>query len=383
MSNRIPGMKKRKKKSNGNRKARTPLHKSECKYAVYQMNDTAQMPTKLGGALLLKGTRALLPRSLAQADITSNATALEDLFIKVQPGMDLTNKNVLIIRNGGIGDILASLFGIVELKRKFKNIHIGYLAEYKNLQFIDGFKGIIDFPAVNTIPYDKLKHFTHMVYLDDLVETRNDLSVHDLFAEAMNVKIYPATLDTLHKYFNISKFERNGIGIQYRSNAVIRNYNFDHVVRLINLITEKYPGMPIHLLGVPDDFLFVNYAQVNSDAKIHANGCGFPSYSVLDAFNIIQRLQVVVACDSSMTHIAGLCDTPLIGLFGPFHSDKRLLYYNNTVGINGKTQCSPCNRHDPQSFCPYTNGEGVCLNSITPELIMENIDKLIGTQNDS
>jgi len=382
MSNKIPGLKRR-KRSNVTTRTFLPHTKSKYKYGIYKLNQTVQMPKQFGGALLMKGERAFLPKMLAQKDIMSQIAVLEQYFIEVQPGMDLDNKNVLVVRNGGIGDILAALFGIVELKRKFKNINIGFLAEYKNLSFIDGFKGIIDFPAVNTISFDKIKHFTHIVYLEDVVETRNDKSVHDLFAELMGVKIYPATLATLQQYFTPTKFERNGIGIQYRSNAVIRNYSIEHIVSLIKLLSQQYPDKPIHLLGVPDDYLFVNYIQTHTEANIVPNGCGFESTGILESFNLISRLELVIACDSSMTHIAGLCDTPLIGLFGPFHTSKRLSYYRNTIGINGNTPCSPCNRHDPQSFCPYTNGEGACLNSISPELIMTCVKKLIGIKNDT
>jgi len=384
MSNKIKFAKKRKKKGKQTRTSNNvTIPNSKFGYGIYRLLDSVQFPKQYGNTLLINGQTAFVPKALAQSKVFSPVASLEDTFIEVKPGMDLTNKKVLIIRNGGIGDILASLFGIIELKRKFKNIEIGYLAEFKNFNFIDGFQNIIDFPAINIIPYDKIKRFTHIVYLDDLVETRNDKSVHEIFADTMNVNIYPATLKTLQKYFNTYSGPRNGIGIQYRSNAVIRNYNIDLFIDLINKIHTKYSTKPIYLLGAPDDFLHVNYIDANTNCKIISNGCGDKPYDILGAFQVIQQLDMVIACDSSMTHIAGLTDTPMIGLFGPFHTSKRLNLYNNAIGINGKTHCSPCNRHEPQSFCPYTNGEAICVNSITPELIMDNVAKLIGIKNDT
>jgi len=354
------------------------VSKSKYKYAVYKLTETVQLPQHLGGSVLIKGMNVVMPIGVASNDVGIPIKTLDQCFTPVAKNTNLSNKKVLIIRNGGIGDILASLFGIVELKRQYQNIHIGYLAEFKNLQFINGFPNVIDFPAVNVIPYDKIKHFTHMVYLEDLVETRNDLNIQDLFAEQMNVKLYPATLNVLHKYFCPTKFERNGIGIQYRSNAIIRNYNLNNIIELINKLNTLYPDKPIHLLGPPNDYLNVNYIQVNTSANLHVNGCGGKETTIMDSFGLVQKLDMVICVDSSIAHIAGLTDTPLIGLFGPFHSSKRLSHYNNTIGINGKTECSPCNRHDPQSFCKFNNGEGLCLNSITPDLIIENVRKLIG-----
>ena len=360
------------------RPKRINISKSKYKYALYKLIDTIQLPQQFGSTVLVKGQTVIMPSAIVSSNIAVLIKPLEQCFKEVSSKTNLDNKNVLIIRNGGIGDILASLFGIVELKRKYSNINVGYLAEYKNIKFINGFPNIIDFPAVNIIPYEKIKHFTHMVYLEDLVETRNDLNIQDLFASKMNVNLFPATLVTLKKYFCPTKFERSGIGIHYHSNAAIRNYNLDHIIELINKLTIIYPNKPIHLLGPPNDYLHVNYIQVNTKVNLNVNGCGSKSTTILDAFGIVRKLELVISVDSSMAHIAGLTDTPLIGLFGPFHSSKRLSYYTNTIGINGKTSCSPCNRHDPQSFCKFTNGEGICLNSITPDLIIENVRKLIG-----
>jgi ADP-heptose:LPS heptosyltransferase len=361
------------------------ITKTKYRFAIYKLNDTIQLPVEFGGAVLVKDTITILPINIVNNNIATPIKLFETQFIEVNENTNLNNKNVLIIRNGGIGDILASFFGIIELKRKFKNINIGYLAEYKNLTFINSFPNIINFATANIIPLNNVEHFTHIIYLEDLVENNNDISIQELFAKQMTVSINNETLATLHNYFCPTKKIRNGIGIQYKSNAVIRNYSIDNFIKLINLIHTIYPDMKIYLLGPPNDYVIVNYIQVNVNfgELIITNGCGNNQLSIADMFTLTEELELVISVDSSMSHISGLTNTPLIGLFGPFHSSKRIKYYNNCIGINGKTNCSPCNRHDPYSFCKYTNGEGACINSITPELIMDNIIKLIGKKNDT
>jgi len=360
-------------------KIKIPIEKSKHKYGIYTLVDNIHLPQTFGGITLLKNNIIFLPTPLTKNSIIiRNPISLEDTFDEITQHSDLTGKNVLIIRNGGIGDILASFFGIVELKRKFKDIKITYAVEYKYLELISQFKGLVDFP-ISTISYfENIKHCTHLVNLDEVIENNNEKNIQDVFADKMCVTIFQGTLKILHNYFTRNKYVRNGIGIQYRSNSNLRNYNIDNFIELINKIHITYPDKPIYLLGAPNDYLTVNYIQVNTDAKIICNGCGFPEYSILQSFDVIQQLELVIGCDSSMNHIAGLCKTPIIGLFGSFHSVKRISKYNNAIGINGKTQCSPCNRHDPQSFCPFTNGEGICVNSITPDLILNNVEKLIG-----
>jgi len=378
MSNKIPNLKKSKVF-----KTKIPINRSKHNYGIYDINQSIQLPPTFGNGILVKNEPAFLPNQIVKnSDAISGGRSLEDLFIEVTPEMDLTNKKVLIIRNGGIGDILSALFGIVELKRRFKGIYIGLLTEFKNLELVSSFKGILDFASSNIIPFNSIKFFSHIVNLDDVIENNNELDIQDVFAAKMGVKIHHATKATLIKYFCRNEFTRNGIGIQYRSNSQIRNYSLEHIVELMNKLYIKYPNKPIVLLGVPNDFLHVNYIQVNCPNKIISNGCGNNTYTILQSFDIIQQLELVIACDSSMNHIAGLCNTPLIGLFGPFHSSKRISKYNNAIGINGKTNCSPCNRHDPQSFCPFTNGEGICINSIPPDLILDKVEQLMGIKND-
>ncbi len=374
MSNKIPHLKKSKIF-----KTKTSINNSKHHYGIYNVDQTIQLPVAFGGNLLMKNDTVLLPKAATiNSNAISNGRSLEDMFIEVTPEMDLTNRKVLIFRNGGIGDILSSFFGIVELKRKFKGIVIGFVTEHKNVEFISVFKGISDVVFSNMTTFNNIKQFTHFVNLDGVIENNNELDIQTVFANKMGVKLYPATLITLNNYFCRNELPRNGIGIQYKSNSQIRNYNLNNIIELINKLNIKYPNKPIYLLGHPNDYLNVNYIQVNCNVEVISNGCGFKTYSILEAFDVIQQLELVIGCDSSMNHIAGLCKTPIIGLFGSFHSVKRISKYNNAIGINGKTQCSPCNRHDPQSFCPFTNGEGICVNSITPDLILNNVEKLIG-----
>src|SRR6056297_2626572 len=109
MSNKVKLNKKR-KKSNV-LKNNTPISESKYGYGLYKLNENIQLPEHLGGALLLKEETIFFPNVLVQKEIMTPICSLEDCFIEVKPDTDLTNKNVLIIRNGGIGDILASLFG--------------------------------------------------------------------------------------------------------------------------------------------------------------------------------------------------------------------------------------------------------------------------------
>jgi ADP-heptose:LPS heptosyltransferase len=78
-----------------------------------------------------------------------------------------------------------------------------------------------------------------------------------------------------------------------------------------------------------------------------------------------------------MIHMAGLTNTPIIGLYGPFDCETRMKYYNSAVGISSKVECSPCNRHQPLAWCKWTSGESLCLKQLEPNLIIQELFKLI------
>lgn len=301
--------------------------------------------------------------------------------------IDLNNKKLLITRYGGIGDIICSLFGIYELKNKFNNLQIGYIASPSYSEILKAFPSLINV-VINPIEsYNYLRNFDYICVLDNSVEQSQhaeNKTLHEIYANEMNVKLDnpKKTLDELNSInYGIDNRTHNlinGIGIHYSSGSPIRNYNLDNFIVLINKIVEKYPDLEIHLLGQPDDYVNINYIQANCirPDNLIPNGCGFRKLTLLESMYLISKLKCVIGIDSSMLHIAGLCKTPQIGLFGPFPSKLRISYYNG-IGIDGTSNCSPCFRHWPTNFCLYSGNEGECINSISPELILENIGSII------
>jgi len=81
-----------------------------------------------------------------------------------------------------------------------------------------------------------------------------------------------------------------------------------------------------------------------------------------------------IAPDSMFIHIAGAFNIPVIGIYGPFHSETRMKYLKNSVGIDMEVGCSPCYLHGHQS-CPKGD-PSPCFSIVTPEIILEAFNKL-------
>lgn len=309
---------------------------------------------------------------------------IEEKFNTSIDGVDLNNKSVLVMRYGGIGDIIATLFGLTELRRIYPNIEIGYLCSPSYSSILSNFNGLVNGTANVVVSYNHVKRFKYFVYLDEVIENdplATEIPIQDLYAKHLGVPTLKAdTLDHLVAKSNLqtpSFYPRQGIGIQYVSNAPIRNYNIDTLCDLINKLADKYPNKHIHLLGRADDFIPTQYIMSKTDGRVIVNGCGNPKMDLQQTMELVSALEVVIAPDSSMLHVAGICKTPMVGLFGPFPSKLRISRYKNAIGIDGNAECSPCFRHFPLHWCKFNSGEGLCVNNIDTDLIIKNASKFL------
>lgn len=348
---------------------------------LYKLKETKTLTFPYGSVTLNEGALMVLPHSLP-IDKTFNAP-IETLYKNFDKNTNLNNKRILINRYGGIGDLLCMLPAIYELKVKYPTCQIGIMASYSYLPIFYNFPTLIEGCVNNVVMYNSIKHFDYFINFDKLIENYPDpnANIHDIYAENLYVKMNKNTIDNVVKInsitTNINDMMRNGIGIQYKSNAIIRDYPIENVISLINLIHLKRPNELIYLLGPPDDYINVNYIQSKTNGNVLVNGCGSSKMNINETFDLIGSLKAVIAPDSSMVHMAGMVNTPIIGLYGPFDSESRMKYYKNAIGIMLKTECSPCNRHQPLAWCKWTSGESLCLKQIEPDIIMSELSKIL------
>lgn len=354
------------------------------RYAIFKALKSIQLGEDFGNMVVPRGENVLMPISL-EAGERKFITPLEKMLKPISSSSKVKNRNVLVIRYGGIGDVLASLYAIAELKAKFGgSVKVGYVTSLNNIPLLQCFPKLIDIVMGPVASSKAISQFNYIAYLDDTIEEdprASEIPMHDVYAKQFGVRVNSDTTKLVSAMnMALSNQPRKGIGIQYKSNAIIRDYDIEKVIELINVLNKKYKK-PIYLLGPPDDYKFVNYIQTKTEGQVIPNGCGLTNKLQLhQTMHLISQLELVIAPDSSMLHIAGVCETPCIGLFGPFPSKLRLPYYKQAIGIDGRTHCSPCFRHFPVDFCRFNNASGMCVNSIPVDLILEQVDKFISKE---
>jgi heptosyltransferase-2 len=97
--------------------------------------------------------------------------------------------------------------------------------------------------------------------------------------------------------------------------------------------------------------------------------------SLRESFAIIKHSKLLISNDSAPVHMAVAFNVPIIDIYGPTVKDFGFYPYKNgiVVEIEG-LKCRPCGLHGHDK-CPIGTHE--CMEKINPEMVIENIDKIL------
>jgi len=299
-------------------------------------------------------------------------------------GQDLNNKKLLALRHGGGGDILFMLTGLAELKRRYpsSNLNIAISPSYFSIP-----KNNPDINETISLPIslDEWNKYHYHEIFENLIENNplaQKYNAYDLFLSQL--KIDPTTVSpenkvpklylkgdemllALKEYPSLINKEIKRVGIQAEASSPIRKYIPYHFVKIGEELIKR--GYEVYFFGSNMQRNTINYLTKQ---------IGEGSYAVIgsmrQAFIVASRMDAFIAPDSMFVHVAGALGIPVIGIYGPFLSDLRMRYFKHSIGIDAKTNCSPCWKHGHNS-CP--KGEpSPCLKLITPEIVMNAFDEL-------
>jgi hypothetical protein len=278
------------------------------------------------------------------------------------------NDNVLLIRHGGIGDILF-LFPIFKyLKDILKvNVYVATSPMYKSLIYLnEDISRVMDIPLLvdelhlnsidwilsfeNTIesnnPKAKLLHAVDYFFDEIGVDYRNYSG-----SKVAELKILGVENQKAKKQLsdlNIPLIKKK-VAIQIQSSSPTRNFPID---KMIDIIRELLKDKDVYILLFGGNRQ-KNFAKIIMDSLNNDRVFDFieEDKTLREAIAITNLMDLVIAPDSSFVHIAGALGVPVIGLYGPFPSFIRMRYYKRAVGLDTNVSCAPCFRHG-HSSCP-------------------------------
>lgn len=284
-------------------------------------------------------------------------------------GEDLGGKSLFCFRTGGIGDLLFLTTSLRQLKKNYPSSRLVLGCNYVYSTILDaegdGFEQVtmpLEKRAMDR--YDYILFFQGIIEGNPAAETKN---AYDLFRDAFYLERLEDPLPRVH-------IEEQS-GIRARSFVKKRGKS-----RSYKIGVQLTPSLPVR--AVPAQLFSDFVASLGSDFMVYFVGAE-PQYpeidriinqlprekkrqavnasrhlpSLAEAAALIGEMDLVIGPDSSMLHVAAAQRKPLIGLYGPFHSDLRLRYYKNAVGLDAMTLCE-FGRSDYKSC--FIHGDGVC-----------------------
>lgn len=302
--------------------------------------------TEAGAAGLSPGQTYLLDTHTAgqylMLDWADHCTTYEP------PAMPDNPRRILVIRSGGLGDLLFMTPGLLALQAKFPRAKIGVAAFEPNLAALSH----PDLDAIERVAYPlqpaALERWDAVIPLELTLERDNEHDAVEVFARAMGV--HPLA-DSRPRYevpdsARVAAWERyprherhtRRLGIQLAASAHCRTWPLNYLKALLELLD---PSWQVYLFAEPRQWPLETDTPERLIILPHAD----PALSFAEACAVLATMDMVLAPDSSLCHIAGALGIPTVALYGAFHWSRRTNHFPSVRAIQGHAPCAPCHHH--------------------------------------
>lgn len=374
----------------GSRLTRTPLSKNS-----FQMHIL-----KIDSAIPISGQETVLPGEYLIEDMLGaqlllmadggTMTPLLEHRRRFREDQDWNGKRVLVMRQGGFGDLILLTPVLREIKKRWPLVHLAvatmshYAPALANLGFIDEFTS---FP----VSWNTAEEFDAWIFFESMVE-KNPLSksVHmsELFAMVAGLTdvedLLPAYVQTpgeaiwaREAYPRVPNVRR--VCIQPATSARCRIYK--DIGKVGGLMMEA--GWEVFLLGQTGGEFEPNLPPQEKLPK-HLRNLIPLGLKFRQSCAVLATADVFIGADSSLLHVAGALEVPAVGLYGPFPWKLRTAHSPTTYAIQGSGDCAPCMHHVGGTMkkifpdkCPSAS-TGYCgvLATIKPDRVVAKADSI-------
>ena len=170
----------------------------------------------------------------------------------------------------------------------------------------------------------------------------------------------------IYKELNISPQEKV-IGFYATPKTYSRQWSVENFKKTAELLHAKY-NCPIMIVCAPWEKDYALQIKQNTP-WIHIS----PSTEKInDMYPILKRLNLLISCCGGTKHLALSVGVPTITLhFITRRKDWTPTFDKNHIGLQAKTPCSPCRKNN-------CSKNYICKNSITPQEVFEETQKILG-----
>jgi ADP-heptose:LPS heptosyltransferase len=155
-------------------------------------------------------------------------------------------------------------------------------------------------------------------------------------------------------------------------------YPFELMRQVIDRLVGQHPDAKVYLFGrgKQEDELFAQWCgEVPQCINVSA-----VANSLHEELQLMSRLHVMVSMDSANVHLASLTATPVVSVWGATSPEAGFMGWKQPPEncIQVPLDCRPCSVYGNR---PCRRGDYACLNRVTPQMIVDSVERIIGKYN--
>ena len=370
----------------------------------FKQGVSVEVPTNVGSILLQKGKRNApffrrvrgerVPAASVELPTTKKPAMQMDHKVESQKETklpqgegkldlsSLNDKRVLVVRGGGMGDVLFTTPVVRYIKTlaprarvDFATIESLHCLMNKNA-FINAVLSIKEAKAQKS-RYDVVLNMAGGLAASEVAKTTHCVDAlakwvgidAEIADKSLMLSPSRGTLVTGARLIKEAGFEKGVdkiIGIGVSASSRIRTWPQSYVRELVTDIVKEIIHVKVLLIGKhPEPGFFDGFPKDRVVSCIN-------STSIPQVIGIIKYMSLFIGSDSGLLWIAQALGVPAIGLFGAFNSEIRITKGGSVIPIDSDVACSPCAYHD-SALCDFQNNEGEpeCMVQIRPEKVLE------------
>jgi len=268
-----------------------------------------------------------------------------------------------MVRPGGLGDLLFLTPTLQHLRQTFPAARLAVSAFPRLIEILAGNPNIDEL-----IPYpvslDRFREFDYQVDFEGVIEDNPDaqkLAAVDCIAGWIGLRL-PAdgrrpelwlTRDDRRavRYLTGKANGETWVGLQAQASSPVRNYPLPAAAKVAAGLAGA--GCRVFILGYAGQWGRWRRTTARNGRE---QTCYVPGpdgvtdmtgrlNSIRKTAAFVEALDLVIAPDSALVHIAGALDVPTLALYGPFPARLRTGDYARCLAVQGEADCAPCYAH--------------------------------------
>jgi ADP-heptose:LPS heptosyltransferase len=304
---------------------------------------------------------------------------------------DLTNKSLLFMRHGGIGDLLFINPFVRFLKEKYPSCKISFCSGKKYMPMLENWMDIIDKTYTTPMKFKDFIMYDYHACFEGAIERNLEaefVNVYELYNKYLEMDVPKEKLcptqkpkEEMVEYCRglLNQWgvkEKEFIIVQTTASSPIRTPSLEIWTKILNKFLHK--GYTLVLSDSKHKADKVDKLISMLDVKDKVFNFARVSNAIDDGIAMTYLAKLLIGPDSSGTHIAASFNVPMVGIFGSFLGHVRLTTYYKADWVDAKKECAPCFRHGYMP-CQYTTDgyHPQCFENINPDEVLEKAERLL------